>query len=213
MGYVQSNRLARAIAGVTAAFAMLALASNAPARDRPGTPDNPMAWNCEPNTRIDSGFICFTFVDTAEENVRFEVEATEDGQPYDMTGHWGCKQIPGDYWMCASAFDVSGTKSRNNRFGVYAFNLKHDTDYCFRARTRTVPDGVVSAQWSAWVCARTGKPPTPPSRYPPQAPVIKIDTTSDTMILSSPKEDAFSFLRVGSETPRGGLPYSYRVGY
>jgi len=124
-------------------FAIL-IASEADARDTPGTPNNVSATASDANSIA----LGWHITSNRDELVKFEVEARENDAPVDV-------QQPDftsgtdDGWLPNAGYVVS--------------RLESEQHYCFRVWSRYADNDVRSLVPSAWACADTpAVPPLPP---------------------------------------------------
>jgi hypothetical protein len=153
---------------------------NAPALARPGTPAGISIGECSefydlvPTPGFGRPALCVRFVNTATEDVRFDVVITRDGVPGRPPGsRVGClrARVPGIANdvppECTAAYNLDGrdTSSRGSEprnQGFFLAELDFAAEYCVQVRAREADSGVVSARWSNVHCARTrSAPPIP----------------------------------------------------
>jgi len=131
-------KMSRVVPALITALAWIGVPALSEARDRPGTPTNPVA------TALSPSCLGLQWFNTTrdDETVTFEVNLTKDGVPlgtYLLDGQLGVK---------------------GGRDGNTICKLEPDARYCMRVWTRYVDNDVRSAQPSALACANL--PPAPP---------------------------------------------------
>ena len=138
--------------------------------DRPGTPTKAGLRNCPFSPSLKPR-LCGDFVNTASEEVRFEIELKKNNAPASQTiDCFGFDRAAGLCWWPGEKYKRSKLDVDTMRSLVFEMaNLDFDAEYCARFRTRRVSDDMVSEIWTGWSCARTPGPPSPPA-----APEFKI---------------------------------------
>jgi len=175
--------------GVLLSATLTGFASTAPAeaRDRPGTPNKEALYICGYPEPTFAPVLCGEFNNTATEVVRFEIDATRNGQPYAWDPHtFSCKNInikrvyttdaggnvvPTGYFkpegeICYTPNQTYGRKQNDPDY-PYIFEtppVAWNTQFCIRLRARTASDDVVSEKWSNFACVNVPPQPAVPTR-------------------------------------------------
>lgn len=180
-----------ALWALTVATCVVMASSTLWARDRPGTPNNERAWQCN-RPLSQPPAVCVEFNNTASEDVQFDIEFTVDGvKVVDLRPHAtdipkgsrtasrnciGCQpflNFPEHSGEAVQNFNglhalaKGRTGSDSGRGyplppqGLMIPKLEYGSTYCFRFKARRESDDVVSEQWSNWACANTDAAPPP----------------------------------------------------
>jgi hypothetical protein len=170
------------------AIACAAGSTPALARDRPAAPADVRAF-AQAATATAGPAIHVTFRNAATESVRFWVEWRQDGI---ALAPEGLAASTGGGAKCTTNHSCSGLYpnvapglvatarytgrdeiAQAKEKGFTVWRVDFDSEFCFRLKSQREADGVVSADWSAWACARTGSPPALPDvPRNPQATVL-----------------------------------------
>jgi hypothetical protein len=143
---------------------LVLLQAPAIARDRPGTPNQPFAWTCTPQSSMAKPHLCFTFVNTAgHDKVHFEIEM--NAMPLAPQRQQCVRSDDSDPTGCIVGDGGNGSGLEGNiKYGIDVPDLEFDGRYCFKVRTRRADDQVVSELWSAAACAQTRSKPVAPGK-------------------------------------------------
>jgi hypothetical protein len=147
-------------------------------QDRPGTPGDVAVWHCSKQEQTPPK-ICVSFRNTATEPVGFWFEWTRNGEKLPSTlkgydafcraGVYNCDAVA--WFGGPSRYQPKRTSEREWPMGFTLQELDYDTEFCFRFKAVN-EDGVVSENWSKWVCANTGPVPVIPAA--PKIPLVTL---------------------------------------